>query len=105
MGDGGERALELGEERANPVCGRAGSEPRVHVHLEAERLRDGLGRLSRAQERARDDVPRWRDVRSESRSEGLRLRPAAHGEGTCRVRLAGISVGVTNEEEEHARRG
>ena len=94
--DGLARALDGGDD---VVGGGARREPLVDPELDAGRFRDRGCGLAGAQQRARDD-----DVRPLDRqplAERARLVAAAGAERAQLVRVAGIGVGVADEDQSH----
>ena len=94
--DGLARALGRGDDvvRVGARC-----KPLVDPELDAGRFRDRGCGLSRAQERARDDGVRPLD--REALAERPRLLPPARAERAQLVRVAGIGVGVADEDQAH----
>ena len=92
------RACDGGDE---VVCSRARCEPLVDAELGAGRLRDRGGRLAGAEERAREDEIRL--LPCQALAERPRLVAAAGAERAQLVRVAGIGVGVTDEDQAHTR--
>ena len=90
------RACDGGDE---VVCSRARCEPLVDAELGAGRLRDRGGRLAGAEERAREDEIRL--LPCQALAERPRLVAAAGAERAQLVRVAGIGVGVTDEDQAH----
>jgi trans-2,3-dihydro-3-hydroxyanthranilate isomerase len=102
MADGDDAAVRSLDrcEHVLGACPRR--EPVVHAQLAAGALRDRRGRLAGAKQRAGEHEPRRR--RGEPLSEVACLLSAARAQRPQRVRVAGVGVGVADEDEAHVDR-
>lgn len=102
MSDGNDAAVHALDRCDHVVRARTRGEPLVHAELGSGALRDRSGRLSCAQQRARQHELRLH--RREAFAQLPRLFAAARAQRPQLVGVARVSMGVANEEEAHADR-